>query len=154
MRNGHRRSRSDVSPESLAGRSRKGDGYTEVSMYVPTARRGRPPLNPVFEPHQDRGPSKGGGRGQQVNGYKQNGHHGTSTATPVPQDYEITTVTISKTKQSLGKQSTSSSCMFHILPAEGDADNYLFQNSSFEQQQLIWEAPRICVGFRICTVLN
>ncbi|XP_062319332.1 PDZ domain-containing protein 7a isoform X1 [Osmerus eperlanus] len=97
VRNGHRRSRSDVSPESIAGRSRKGDGYTEVSMYVPTARRGRPPLNPVYEPPQDTGPSKGGGRGQQVNG-----HHGMSTATPVPQEYEITTVTISKTKQSLG----------------------------------------------------
>ncbi|XP_055785395.1 PDZ domain-containing protein 7-like [Salvelinus fontinalis] len=98
------------------GSERKGgmaEGYMEVRVHLPP-RNIQPTLAQVLEPPpKDRSPSTGrerGGQGQrgkvkQVNrlspGRSQNGHHGNATPVAI-QEYEITTVTISKTKQSLG----------------------------------------------------
>ncbi|KAM4606945.1 PDZ domain-containing protein 7a [Polymixia lowei] len=102
VRNGHGRARREASPDSVDGRGRGHEGYTEVSVHVPSHQRGRTPLFNVFEPPREKSPSTGRGGSQQVNGHSQNGHRAKRRATLSPEEYEITSVTISKTKQSLG----------------------------------------------------
>uniref|UniRef100_A0A3B4ZMZ8 PDZ domain-containing protein 7 n=1 Tax=Stegastes partitus TaxID=144197 RepID=A0A3B4ZMZ8_9TELE len=79
------------------------EGYTEVSVRVPSQRRSRTPLADVFDPQRERSPnSTSRGSGQHVNGHSLNGHGVKRRATLPPEEYEITTLTISKAKQSLG----------------------------------------------------
>ncbi|KAM3862978.1 PDZ domain-containing protein 7a [Diretmus argenteus] len=103
VRNGHGRARREASPDSIDGRRKREEGYTEVSMHVPSQRRGRTPLAEVFEPPREKSHARGRRNGQQqVNGHSQNGHGVKKRATLPPEEYDITTVTISKIKQSLG----------------------------------------------------
>ncbi|XP_067466257.1 PDZ domain-containing protein 7a [Thunnus thynnus] len=102
VRNGRGRPRREVSPESVDGRWIRQEGYTEVSVRVPSQRRARTPLADVFEPPREKSPSTSRGSSQPVNGHSQNGHGVKRTATLPPEGYEITTLTISKAKQSLG----------------------------------------------------
>lgn len=104
VRNGHGRARREVSPDSVDGRWDRQGGYTEVSVRVPS-QRGRTPLADVFEPSRDKSPSTGRGSSEQVNGHSQNGHGVKRRETLPPAEYEITTLTISKAKQSLGEYS-------------------------------------------------
>ncbi|XP_034537926.1 PDZ domain-containing protein 7a isoform X2 [Notolabrus celidotus] len=96
VRNGHGRARRETSPDSIDNRRSRQEGYTEVSVRVPSQQRGRTPLAEVFEQQREKSPSTGRGSSQQVNGHSQNGHSVT------PEEYEIKTLTISKAKQSLG----------------------------------------------------
>ncbi|KAK2824321.1 hypothetical protein Q5P01_021496 [Channa striata] len=98
VRNSHGRTRREASPDSIDGRRSRG-GYTEVSVQVPSQRQGRTPLAEVFEPLRDRTPSTSRVSREQVNGHSQSV---TRRATLAPEEYEITTLTISKAKQSLG----------------------------------------------------
>ncbi|XP_029925890.1 PDZ domain-containing protein 7a isoform X2 [Myripristis murdjan] len=102
VRNGHGRARREASPDSIDGRRRREEGYTEVSVHVPSQRRGRTPLADVFEPQQERSPSAGRRSSPLLNGHTHNGHCAKTRKTLPPEEYEITTVTISKAKQSLG----------------------------------------------------
>ncbi|XP_058507327.1 PDZ domain-containing protein 7a [Solea solea] len=99
VRNGHGGERREASPDSVDGRRQSGlqDGFTEVSVRVPSQRRGRTPLADVFEPSRDssRGSSPQVYRHSQTFGVKRG-------ATPPPEEYKISTLTISKAKQSLG----------------------------------------------------
>ncbi|XP_062286826.1 PDZ domain-containing protein 7a [Scomber scombrus] len=102
VRNGRGRSRRDTSPESTDGRWISREGYTEVSVRVPSQRRARTPLADVFESVGEKSPSTSRGSSQLVNGHSQNGHDVQRTATLPAEGYEITTLSISKAKQSLG----------------------------------------------------
>ncbi|KAL3050356.1 hypothetical protein OYC64_012401 [Pagothenia borchgrevinki] len=99
VRNGHGRARREVSPDSMEGRQRRQEGFTEVSVRVPSQRKGRTPLSDVFEPQRDKSPSTGRESSQQLNGHSQNGH---GVKRRAPEEYEINTLTITKAKQSLG----------------------------------------------------
>lgn len=114
VRNGHERVRREASPDSIDNRRRRQEGYTEVSVHVPSQRRGRTPLADVFEPQRDKSPSRGRGSSQQVNGHSQNGHGVKRRTTLPPEEYEISTLTISKAKQSLGEYNTET-CVFGTL---------------------------------------
>lgn len=111
VRNGRGRARREASPDSIYGRRSMQEGFTEVSVRVPSQRRGRTPLADVFEPSRDKSPSTGRGSSQQVNRYSQNGHGVKRGATLPPEEYEIATLTISKAKQSLGEYKTEI-CVF------------------------------------------
>nr|XP_057912422.1 PDZ domain-containing protein 7-like isoform X2 [Doryrhamphus excisus] len=74
--------RTEVSP----GRLRKRDSYAEVSIRVPSPRPTRTPLKDVF----------GGAPAVTVNGLSPSGNRSAT------QEYHVSTVTISKAKQSLG----------------------------------------------------
>lgn len=82
-----------------------GNGTDMLPVSAP--QRSRPPLAQVFSPQEglrppDRSPSAGRLAGAQVNGHTrspQNGHHDSHRA----QEYQLTTVSIPKTKQSLGE---------------------------------------------------
>ncbi|XP_019221805.1 PDZ domain-containing protein 7a [Oreochromis niloticus] len=102
VRNGHGRARREGSPDSIYGRQRRQEGYTEVSVHVPSQRRGRTPLAEVFDPQREKSPSKASGSAQQVNGHSQNGQQVKGSQTLPPKECEIATLTISKAKQSLG----------------------------------------------------
>ncbi|KAM8738132.1 PDZ domain-containing protein 7a isoform 1-T2 [Acanthopagrus schlegelii] len=102
VRNGHGGARREASPDSIDGRLSRQEGYTEVSVRVPSQRRGRTPLADVFVPQRDKSPSTGRGSSQQLNGHSQNGHGVRRRATLQPEECEIHTLTISKAKQSLG----------------------------------------------------
>lgn len=102
VRNGHGGARREASPDSIDGRLSRQEGYTEVSVRVPSQRRGRTPLADVFDPKREKSPSTGRGSSQQLNGHSQNGHGVRRRATLQPEEYEIHTLTISKAKQSLG----------------------------------------------------
>ncbi|XP_076599641.1 PDZ domain-containing protein 7a [Chaetodon auriga] len=102
VRNGRGRARREASPDSVDGRLSRQDGYTEVSVRVPSQRRARTPLADVFEPQRDKSPSTGRESRQQLNGHSQNGHGVKRRAALPPEEYEINTLTISKAKQSLG----------------------------------------------------
>ncbi|XP_034464904.1 PDZ domain-containing protein 7a [Hippoglossus hippoglossus] len=101
VRNGQGRAGREASPDSVDGKGQsRQQGFTEVSVHVPSQPRGRTPLADVFEPQRDKSPSSGRGRSQQVNQPAQNG---VKRRTTVPhEEYEICTLTISKAKQSLG----------------------------------------------------
>lgn len=96
LRNGHGRTRREASPDSVEGSRRKQDGYTEVSVHVPSQRRGRTPLADVFELDGEKNPSA-----QPQKSPTQCG--GSRRATVQPEEYEISTLTISKARPSLGK---------------------------------------------------
>ncbi|KAM6997184.1 PDZ domain-containing protein 7a [Tautogolabrus adspersus] len=96
VRNDHGRARREASPDSIDKRRSRQEGYTEVSVHVPSQQRGRTPLADVFEPQRQRSPSKTKGSSQLVNGHLHNGHSLT------PEEYEIHSLTISKAKPSLG----------------------------------------------------
>lgn len=114
VRNGRGRSRRDTSPESTDGRWIRQEGYTEVSVQVPSQQRARTPLADVFESEGEKSPYTSRGSSQLVNGHSQNGHGVKRTATLPPEGYEITTLCISKAKQSLGEYKTDI-CVFCIL---------------------------------------
>lgn len=99
VRKSHVRARREASPDSV----HRHEGYTEVSVRVPSQRRGRTPLADIFEPQRDKSPAPGGSSGQQLNGHTQNGHGMKRRASPTPEEYEINTLSISKAKQSLGE---------------------------------------------------
>ncbi|KAM9345346.1 PDZ domain-containing protein 7a [Symphorus nematophorus] len=101
VRNSRGRARREASPDSIDSRLSRQEGYTEVSVRVPSQRWGRTPLADVFEPQRDKSPSTGRGSSQQLNGHSQNGH-GVKRRATLPPEYEIHTLTISKAKQSLG----------------------------------------------------
>lgn len=103
VRNGHGRARREASPDSIDGRQSRQGGYTEVSVRVPSQRRGRTPLVDVFEPARDVSPSTGRGSSGHLNGHSQNGHGVKRRATLSHEEYEVSTLTISKAKQSLGE---------------------------------------------------
>nr|XP_040034464.1 PDZ domain-containing protein 7-like [Gasterosteus aculeatus aculeatus]XP_040034465.1 PDZ domain-containing protein 7-like [Gasterosteus aculeatus aculeatus] len=99
-RNGHGRARRELSPDSVHGGRRRQEGYTEVSVRVPSQRRGRPPVEDLFQAPRDRSPSTGRESSQRLNGHSQ---HGVKRRAARPSaSYEINTLTISKAKQSLG----------------------------------------------------
>ncbi|XP_075933336.1 PDZ domain-containing protein 7a [Anarhichas minor] len=100
VRNGHGRALRELSPDSIDGRQSRQEGYTEVSVHVPSQRRGRTPLDDVFEAPRDKSPSTGRESSQQLNGHSQNGVK--RRVTLPSEEYEINTLTISKAKQSLG----------------------------------------------------
>lgn len=112
VRNGRGRARREMSPDSIDGRLNRQEGYTEVSVHVPLRQRGRTPLADVFEPQRDKSPSRGRASSQQLNGHSQNAHGVKRRATLAPEDYEITTFTISKAKQSLGEYNTETHVLF------------------------------------------
>lgn len=109
MRNGHGRARTDVSPDSIDDRESRQRGYTEVSVRVPSQRRGRTPLADIFEPSREKSSTTGRRGSEQVNGHSQNGHGVKRRATLLPEEYQISTLTISKAKQSLGEYNTGTS---------------------------------------------
>ncbi|XP_069000149.1 PDZ domain-containing protein 7a [Embiotoca jacksoni] len=102
VRNGLGRGRREGSPDSGEGRQGRQEGYTEVSVRVPSERRGRTPLADVFDPQRERSPSTGRGSGLQANGHSPNSHGVKRRTTLPPEEYDITTLTFSKAKQSLG----------------------------------------------------
>uniref|UniRef100_A0A3P9DS72 PDZ domain-containing protein 7 n=1 Tax=Maylandia zebra TaxID=106582 RepID=A0A3P9DS72_9CICH len=61
VRNGHGRVRREGSPDSIYGRQSRQEGYTEVSVHVPSQRRGRTPLAEVFDPQREKSPSNASG---------------------------------------------------------------------------------------------
>lgn len=101
VRNGRGRTRREASPDSVNGRLSMQEGYTEVSVRVPSQRRGKTPLADVFELHRDKSPSTGRGSPQQLKGLSQTGVNRRPTVQP--EEYEINTLTISKARPSLGK---------------------------------------------------
>uniref|UniRef100_A0A3P9HLI6 PDZ domain-containing protein 7 n=1 Tax=Oryzias latipes TaxID=8090 RepID=A0A3P9HLI6_ORYLA len=102
VRNGRGRVRGEESPDSIDVRRSRQVGYTEVSVRVPSQHRERTLLADVFDPQRQKSPSRGTWSAQEMNGHFDNGHTvKTKQALPV-EDYEITTVTISKAKPSLG----------------------------------------------------
>ncbi|XP_030604200.1 PDZ domain-containing protein 7a [Archocentrus centrarchus] len=102
VRNGGGRARREGSPDSIYGRQGRQEGYTEVSVYVPSQRRGRTPLAEVFDPHREKSPSMVSRTAQEGNGLSQNGVKVKRRATLPPEECEIISLTISKAKQSLG----------------------------------------------------
>ncbi|KAM7385569.1 hypothetical protein PAMP_001648 [Pampus punctatissimus] len=102
VRNGCGRPMREVSPESIDGRRSRQEGYTEVSVRVPSQRRVRNPLADVFEPSREKSSCTSRENSHLVNGHSQNGHSVKRKATLSPEECEITTLTISKAKQSLG----------------------------------------------------
>lgn len=103
VRNGHGRVRREGSPDSIYGRQSRQEGYTEVSVHVPSQRRGRTPLAEVFDPQREKSPSNASGSTQQVNGHSQDVQKVKGRQTLPPKECEIATLTISKAKHSLGK---------------------------------------------------
>lgn len=111
VRNGRGRTRRDASPDSIEGRLSSQEGYTEVSVRVPSQRRARTPLADVFEPQTDKSPSIASGSSQQLNGISQNGVKGRTTL--LAEEYKVNTFTISKSRPSLGESNTyRDTCVF------------------------------------------
>uniref|UniRef100_A0A3Q3WWB0 PDZ domain-containing protein 7 n=1 Tax=Mola mola TaxID=94237 RepID=A0A3Q3WWB0_MOLML len=98
VRSGRGRARREVSPDSVDCRANRQEGYTEVSVRVPSQRRGRTPLADVFDLQRDR--SLGRGSSQQLNGLLQDG--GKRRESLQPEEYKVNTFTISKARPSLG----------------------------------------------------
>lgn len=103
VRNGHGRARREGSPDSVYGKQGRQEGYTEVSVRVPSQQRGRTPLAEVFDPQREKSPYVVSRTAQEVNGHSQNGVKVKRRATLPPEEWEIASLTISKAKQSLGK---------------------------------------------------
>lgn len=95
------RAKREVSPDSMDGRLGRQQDYTEVSIHVPSQRRGRTPVADVFELQRVKSPSTGRGSHQQLNGSSQNAMKG--RATLQNKEYEINTFAISKSRPSLGE---------------------------------------------------
>ncbi|KAM8860175.1 PDZ domain-containing protein 7a isoform 2-T6 [Spinachia spinachia] len=87
-RNGRARARTEWSPDSVQGGRRRTQGYTEVSVRVPSQVPG------------DRSPSAGRESSQRLNGHSPHGVRGRATLPSAM--YAINTLTIPKAKQSLG----------------------------------------------------
>ncbi|XP_061601007.1 PDZ domain-containing protein 7a [Cololabis saira] len=102
VRNGGARARREDSPDSVYGRQSRQEGYTELSVRVPSQRRTRSPLTDVFDPQTEKSPSAGRTSSQERYGHPQNGQGVKRRETLPPEEYEITALTISKAKQSLG----------------------------------------------------
>lgn len=102
VRSGRGRARREVSPDSVDCRANRQEGYTEVSVRVPSQRRGRTPLADVFDLQRDRSPGRGSS--QQLNGLLQDG--GKRRESLQPEEYKVNTFTISKARPSLGGSST------------------------------------------------
>ncbi|KAM6916775.1 PDZ domain-containing protein 7a [Xenentodon cancila] len=102
VRNGRGRGRREDSPDSMYGRQSRQEGYTEVSVQVPSQRSTRAPLIDVFDRQREKSRSAGRRSGQEENGHPQNGQGVKRRETLPPDEYEITTLSISKAKQSLG----------------------------------------------------
>ncbi|XP_076022127.1 PDZ domain-containing protein 7a, partial [Genypterus blacodes] len=102
IRNMDGKARRESSPDSIDGRRRRQEGYTEVSVRVPSKQRGGTSLVEEFEPQRKRSPSTGRASSHQVNGHSQNGHGVKRRATLHPEEYDIINMNISKAKQSLG----------------------------------------------------
>ncbi|KAF7663489.1 hypothetical protein LDENG_00207370 [Lucifuga dentata] len=96
VRNTHGRARREASPDSIDSRRRRQEGYTEVSVPVPSQQPGRSPLADVLEPQRDRSPSPSRRSSQQLNG------HSHRRATVRPHEYDVMTITIFKAKPLLG----------------------------------------------------
>lgn len=104
VRNGHARTRREASPDSGDGSRSRQDGYTEVSVHVPSQRRGRTPLADVFELHGEKSQSA-----QQQKSRSPSG--GSRRSTTQPEEFEISTLTISKARPSLGKSNNTVLCI-------------------------------------------
>uniref|UniRef100_A0A673BKF2 PDZ domain containing 7a n=1 Tax=Sphaeramia orbicularis TaxID=375764 RepID=A0A673BKF2_9TELE len=104
VRNSRGRTRRDVSPDSIDNRRSRQEGYTEVSVRVPSQQRGRTPLANVFDPPtpREKSPSRSRGGSPQVNGHVQDGQGVKRRRTLPHEDYDIATMIISKAKPSLG----------------------------------------------------
>lgn len=110
VRNGRGRTRREASPDSVDGRLSMQEGYTEVSVRVPSQRRGRTPLADVFELRRDKSPSTGSPRQQK--GLSQTGMNRRPTVQP--EEYEINTLTISKARPSLGKSNNTGEVVMNV----------------------------------------
>ncbi|XP_033836017.1 PDZ domain-containing protein 7-like [Periophthalmus magnuspinnatus] len=75
-------------------------GYTEVNLNVPAPRTQRTPIAQMFEPQGDTRPAGGRADVPVMNGHSPN--TGKKSPPVVTEDYDITTITIPKAKQSLG----------------------------------------------------
>lgn len=101
VRSSRGRVRREASPDSIDGRLRRLEDYTEVSVRVPSQRQNTS-LTDVFEPQREKS-QPGRGSSQQLNGHSQNGHGVIRRAALQPVEYEIHTLTIPKAKQLLGE---------------------------------------------------
>lgn len=90
------RARRETSPDSMDGRLRKQEDYTEVSIRVPSQRRLRTPLADIFQLQRERSPSTGRASSQGLNVVQRHSH-------VQPTEYEIKTVPIYKSRPSLGE---------------------------------------------------
>lgn len=111
VRNGRGRTRRDASPD-IEGRLSSQEGYTEVSVRVPSQRRARTPLADVFELQRDKSPSIASGSSQQLNGISQNGVKGRTTLQA--EEYKVNIFTISKSRPSLGESNTYRDTCVHL----------------------------------------
>lgn len=101
VRNGRGRTMREASPNSMEGRESRQRGYTEVSVHVPSQHRERTLLADEFETPRVKSPSGNKGDTPLVNGHSPNTVKKRPT---VPaEEYDITTLTIPKAKQSLGQ---------------------------------------------------
>lgn len=112
-RNGRGRVWREASPDSMDGRLSRQEGYTEVSVRVPSQQWGRTPLADVFELHRDKSPSTGRGSSQQLNRLSQNDVK--RRATLQPEECEVKTLTISKIRPSLGEYTTETHVFYTLI---------------------------------------
>lgn len=90
------RARTETSPDSMDGRLRKREDYTEVSIRVPSQRRLRTPLADIFQLQREKNPSTGRASSQGLNGAQRSSY-------VQPAEYETKTVPIYKSRPSLGE---------------------------------------------------
>lgn len=90
------RTRRETSPDSVDGRPRKQEDYTEVSIRVPSQRRLRTPLADIFQLQREKSPPTGRASSQGLNGAPRSSHL-------QPAEYETKTVPIYKSRPSLGE---------------------------------------------------
>lgn len=138
VRNSQGRGMREGSPDSIYGRQSRRDGYTEVSVQVPSQRRGRTPLADVFDSHMERSPSSGRGSGLQENGHFQNDQERRGTLPT--EEYEITTLIISKAKQSLGKNKLNS-----YLCTDKNASNIMNMFFKFSYNPGVWYMDKLLI---------
>lgn len=90
------RARRETSPDSMDGRLRKQEDYTEVSIRVPAQRRLRTPLADVFQLQREKSPSTGRASSRGLNGAQRSSY-------VQPAEHETKTVPIYKSRPSLGE---------------------------------------------------
>lgn len=88
--------RRETSPDSVDGRPRNQEDYTEVSIRVPSQRRSRTPLADIFQFQREKSPSTGRASSQALNGAQRSSH-------VQPAEYETKMVPIYKSRPSLGE---------------------------------------------------